>query len=482
MTVREYIGARYVPLYIGEWDVGEEYEPLSVVTYQGASYTSRQAVPANTPITDTTYWVITGNYNAQIEAYRQEVFSFDGRIDTLEGKVGTLEGKFPVASADIADGAVTDAKIDNGAVTTAKLDNGAVTTVKIADGAVTTAKLANEGVTVEKLSDGVMELIYSRSAVIEGTNFVVFGDSYTAPNIANSLDAYWPKKVNTALGTTLFNFAIAGAGFGRATQLISTQQINCQNTMTQEQAKNTSIVVCLAGCNDLLNNVAPADINSGINGFMSWAAGFFPNAEIFVVPFNWGFSKLTSGYNNIITNSLNSIMSNFTAPRVHIIPYAWCWNLGIAARFQNEVHPNTAGYNCIASYIMAAINNTEGYASGTGNTLRLQNASGLEDGYISYNVRNGMMFINGYVRPTASGASNVTIYAAGNCPAILTPNDSLFVLPLIDATNHKIGGNLTINSDGRLVANFNADVSSNDVCCFDGAFMPEVGVDWSDYI
>lgn len=73
MSVREYVGARYVPIFLGEWDNQNKYEPLSVVLYQGASYTSRQYVPQGVAITNTAYWVLSGNYNAQVEAYRQEV-------------------------------------------------------------------------------------------------------------------------------------------------------------------------------------------------------------------------------------------------------------------------------------------------------------------------------------------------------------------------------------------------------------------------
>lgn len=73
MSVREYVGARYVPIVVGEWDNTRTYEPLMVVTYQGASYTSRQYVPAGIEITNENYWVLSANYNAQVEAYRKEV-------------------------------------------------------------------------------------------------------------------------------------------------------------------------------------------------------------------------------------------------------------------------------------------------------------------------------------------------------------------------------------------------------------------------
>lgn len=67
---RQYVGARYVPKIMGEWNKALQYEALSVVTYNGNSFTSKVPVPANTEITDVNYWVNTGNYNAQIENYR----------------------------------------------------------------------------------------------------------------------------------------------------------------------------------------------------------------------------------------------------------------------------------------------------------------------------------------------------------------------------------------------------------------------------
>lgn len=69
---RQYVGARYVPKIMGEWDKNIPYEPLSIVTYKGNSFTSKIPVPAKVDIGDETYWVNTGNYNAQIEEYRKE--------------------------------------------------------------------------------------------------------------------------------------------------------------------------------------------------------------------------------------------------------------------------------------------------------------------------------------------------------------------------------------------------------------------------
>ena len=73
----QYIGARYVPIFgrkgeaTIEWDNAAPYEPLTVVLHQGNSYTSRQYVPIGIDILNEDFWANTGNYNAQIEQYRQ---------------------------------------------------------------------------------------------------------------------------------------------------------------------------------------------------------------------------------------------------------------------------------------------------------------------------------------------------------------------------------------------------------------------------
>lgn len=69
---RQYVGARYVPKIMGEWNKALQYEALSVVTYLGNSFTSKVPVPANIDISNQSYWVNTGNYNAQVENYRKE--------------------------------------------------------------------------------------------------------------------------------------------------------------------------------------------------------------------------------------------------------------------------------------------------------------------------------------------------------------------------------------------------------------------------
>ena len=102
MAVREYIGARYIPLFADpiDWDNTLEYEPLTVVLDQGASYVSRQWVPVGIDILNTDYWILWADYNAQIAAYRAEVQTFDGRITQNSTDIGTLQGLLPSTAFD----------------------------------------------------------------------------------------------------------------------------------------------------------------------------------------------------------------------------------------------------------------------------------------------------------------------------------------------------------------------------------------------
>lgn len=92
---RQYIGARYVPKFADpiEWDNQRSFEALTVVNYMGASYTSKKAVPAGVKPTDANYWAVTGNYNAQVEQYRQETVRMGEDIEGLINNVKQLEGK-----------------------------------------------------------------------------------------------------------------------------------------------------------------------------------------------------------------------------------------------------------------------------------------------------------------------------------------------------------------------------------------------------
>lgn len=95
MATSQYVGARYVPLFAepAQWDINKQYEPLTIVLDHGNSYTSRQFVPVGIELTNEAFWALTGNYNAQVEQYRQEVTSYDSRIKTAQTTADGADAK-----------------------------------------------------------------------------------------------------------------------------------------------------------------------------------------------------------------------------------------------------------------------------------------------------------------------------------------------------------------------------------------------------
>ena len=107
-TYNTYIGSRYVPLIMGAYDATKAYEPLTIVLYEGASYTSKQAVPAGVAPTNNEYWALTGNYNAQVEQYRTEVNEYKQQVtdavqtveEELKEQTQAFEGKISEYNAN----------------------------------------------------------------------------------------------------------------------------------------------------------------------------------------------------------------------------------------------------------------------------------------------------------------------------------------------------------------------------------------------
>lgn len=99
-----YKGHRYVPKVMGEWDNQETYEGLSIVTDQGTSYTSKKRVPVGVDILDEEYWVVTGNYNAQIEHYRQDVRDMQENVnEKMDQTVEYVDGELLSVTSKLAE-------------------------------------------------------------------------------------------------------------------------------------------------------------------------------------------------------------------------------------------------------------------------------------------------------------------------------------------------------------------------------------------
>lgn len=100
-----YVGARYVPIFADpiEWSSSNTYEPLTIVTHNGDSYTSKTFVPTGIDISDTDYWALTAGYNAQVEQYREEVKQWQGQINNANDTADRAEDIANRAISNIQD-------------------------------------------------------------------------------------------------------------------------------------------------------------------------------------------------------------------------------------------------------------------------------------------------------------------------------------------------------------------------------------------
>ena len=91
MAMRQYIGARYVPRFLGTYDPTQQYEALDVVDNgSGTSYIARKIVPAGTPLTDTEYWFVYGASSGAIIQLQNDMIQAQNDILGLQGDISDI--------------------------------------------------------------------------------------------------------------------------------------------------------------------------------------------------------------------------------------------------------------------------------------------------------------------------------------------------------------------------------------------------------
>ena len=247
MAVNQYIGARYVPLITGEWDASKQngYEPLSVVLYQGTSYTSICSVPTGIPPTDTSFWALTGNYNAQVEQYRQEVVAYADEVEKIKPDVIELKQNVSELQTGLNE---------------------------------TNTNLAN------------LENNFNEYAT-DGKKYIFLGDSYMQGYNPDGNTTDWCALTVEMLGLTASDYFRADRGGIGFVQLSpDPPRLNFQgllDTLTSTITNKNEIgyIVIMAGYND--NNHPVDDISTAIKSFCAHAKTLYPNATVLLGMVGW---------------------------------------------------------------------------------------------------------------------------------------------------------------------------------------------------
>ena len=311
-----YIGNRYVPVFANpvEWDNLREYEPLTIVTYQGTAYTSRTTVPVGTALSNTDYWVVTGNYNAQVEEYRQAVVQVQNDVDDLSGDFSTFQTSVNEELHDL------DTETD---------------------------LLQFRLTTVETYINNEQSAKYA----------VWIGDSYTQANsLGQDQDKRFSTLVSAQLGMTEKNYASGSCGYAAGTNTYTQQITAASLDMTTEQKNRTEYVFICGNRNDANGATAQYsynDITAVVVPTITNACTVFPNAKIIVIPMMWSAQPLDRWATTWYFGVINALDFN---PRVTILNNAYMMLFG---RFnlvmEDYVHPNVNGHYHIAKCILSAI-------------------------------------------------------------------------------------------------------------------------------
>lgn len=359
MSVREYIGARYIMKFSDPiaWDNTNVYEPLTVVQNSGASYISKQYVPDGVDILNTDYWIRMADFDAQIELYRQEVETYNDRITTNASDIDALEERLPKASFTSTN--TVKKAIDDLSDLLPASSFTSTNTVA--------AAIASANSNISSLQTDVSNL-----SVATNKDYAVFiGDSYLRGTGStdgpaggegyNSIGNGWGKTLINLEGLSaskVMCLGAGGAGFvgtgsnGGGVGLNYTGMIEkAASLMTSNEKSRVRYIIILGGAND------GSDITSaGISNALDACRTNFPTVPVHV------FTNLSTR-----STSPKHDLSEGNAKAYNMIKNRCCnygasfhetWILGLASTSiyaDDNIHCSSAGYISLARAMHAAI-------------------------------------------------------------------------------------------------------------------------------
>ena len=362
MSVSQYIGARYVPLFADPltWDITKTYEPLTIVYYQGNSFTSRQAVPAGIDITNSNYWALTGNYNAQIEQYRTEVQTYDNRITANTNSNTTQDAQLAGTSSSGLKALIETNASDIDALEGQMAGTSTSGLKTLIDGNASDIDTL-EAQMAGTSTSGLKTLIDDLAEDLADKHAVFIGDSFTTTTFVADSDR-WCYKIARALKLTPHIFAANGAGFVRQ----GGTHKNFQNLLddaannSSAYAEKVNYVFILGGLNDLQDTYYTTAFGTGVRNCIDKAQAAFPNAIVYICGVNsWstGFSWVGSGNSGNLwaERAIKATVKSY-GEGVVFIPMAWALAFDASLYTGTPPHPNASGHHVMAAWILNAMN------------------------------------------------------------------------------------------------------------------------------
>ena len=225
MAVRQYIGARYVPLYVGDWDATQNYEPLTIVTdANGNSFTSLKNVPAGTPLTNRNFWIQTSSFSGAVDQLQRRMSDAENDIDNLETFKTFAEARFE-----------------------------------------------RDEIRLSELEDRKKKV-------------VLIGDSYGTEGFSNWAALLKSLLLNSGVADAVYDSALGGAGFAANTRVkFADMFADIIAPLSDEEKAAITDVFVAGGYNDIsMVTDRKEQIEAGISAFITAVKASCPNARIHI--------------------------------------------------------------------------------------------------------------------------------------------------------------------------------------------------------
>lgn len=379
MAVTQYIGARYVPLIYqnpddnsNNWKQGVAYDPLTIVSYAGGSYTSKTFVPATAanPIDAPAYWVSIGLYSGQTAINTNSIIQIRHALAaaTEAGDVCTAERVendfvwingvlYRCTAAVHVDDHYTEGinitPVDDFIHDAFDAINDIGDRITAAEGDI--SDLGDDMITLRNTLEGeIADVAGLRD--FKTRMLVCISDSYgLTPNVSES----WIGRLKTFLDIPDANFfrsqenASGFIGVGSVTFL--DQITTLAGTMTADQKAGITDFIIGGGMNDawaLKNGTTAADMRSAIATALTYVRANFPNAIIYLFIPAW---RIDSSYHPYIRAAQNLYQQaiRLTTKCCYIEGVDWLHRQALLDA--TEYHPNGVGSFCIAESIASVL-------------------------------------------------------------------------------------------------------------------------------
>nr|DAQ26333.1 MAG TPA: hypothetical protein [Caudoviricetes sp.] len=347
MATRQYVGARYVPKFANPitWNKENSYEALTIVTYLNNSYTSKKPVPANTEITNEEYWVVTGNYNGQVEEYRQSVVEYKNEVDGYKNEVDGYKNEV----------------------------------------------------------DGYKNEVASKQTKVYKKAIIV-GDSWAVGyyNGMGHPGEGWGDYACPLLGVTSDNIltvASGGSGFINGTGEHFDMQIK-RAYENYPNFRDADLILCVGGFNDAQDNRTSSELQTAAGSFFDKCKTYFPNAETHIFPLQlpYGQESAMTSVRWGVLSGIKQAYYNQTGGNLflHDGVRRWANSFGVGASANDGSHLNQFGYNYMGQLIAMCVRKANDYYPTLTRKFDLSSLSSVVGSVITNEVieDNGLLTIN----------------------------------------------------------------------------------------